>query len=73
MTAAALRQRRARARRKAGRVQLKIEVDEDLVSEALRLYSGFSESPEHRRRLLERRVAEVVETWAERWLSQRDR
>lgn len=64
---AAVRQRRARARRKAGLVPISLEIEENAIAEALIASGRLTEAESARRELVGRELAAVVADWAARW------
>ena len=67
-SAAAVRQRRARERRKRGQIVLRIAVPEHDVIEALLRSKRLSEDQALRRAQVETAAAAVLQDWAARWL-----
>jgi len=69
--AAQERKRRSRERQARGEESLMIEVEMELVEQALRIRDGLSEAAELPRRVVAREVGEVIAIWAERWVRTR--
>jgi hypothetical protein len=63
----AVRARRYRDRRRAGRISLRIDVLETAVIEALIASGRLTEGEALRRASIERELAQVVADWAQRW------
>jgi hypothetical protein len=66
---AAARQRRSRARRKAGQTIYRVTVPEHAIAEALIEIGRLSPDEALRRELVERALSRVLVDWAERWTS----
>jgi hypothetical protein len=63
----AIRSRRKRARRRAGLVNVAIDVDETGAVEAMIRSGRLSDEQAMRRQLVERELALVVTEWIRRW------
>jgi hypothetical protein len=65
--AAGARQRRSRARRRAGLVLLKVEADEHRLAEALIACGRVTAAEGLQRSRIEQEVSELVQDWITRW------
>ena len=68
---AAVRQRRARARRRQGMVSLRLDVHEHRLAEALMVSGRLTDTQALERRQIEHELAKLVEDWIRRWLETR--
>jgi hypothetical protein len=71
--AAATKQSAYRRRVKAGRLVIPIEVDEDLVVEALKASERLSPHGAVDRSILSRELARIIWDWAEEWTFEEER
>jgi hypothetical protein len=66
--AARERKRRSRARQANGLASYLIDVQEETVAAALRIRNHLPEAAPVSHSLIRRELAEVITTWAERWV-----